>query len=55
MHYRTPEHDLNVFGDLKQITDFTKEYGIEPAAVPKLVVEKDRLPEETELVILSRT
>jgi len=54
MHYRTPEHDVNVFGDLKMVTDFTKEYGIEPAAVPKLVVEKDRLPEETELVILSR-
>jgi L-ascorbate metabolism protein UlaG (beta-lactamase superfamily) len=55
MHYLTPEHDSKVFGDLKMLTDFTKEYGIEPAAVPKLVVEKDRLPEETELVILSRT
>lgn len=55
MHYLTPEHDQKIFGDLKLVTDFTKEYGIEPVAVPKLTVEKDRLPEETELVILSRT
>jgi L-ascorbate metabolism protein UlaG (beta-lactamase superfamily) len=55
MHFLTPEHDSKVFGDLKTLADFTKEYGIEPAAVPKLSIEKDRLPEETELVILSRT
>jgi L-ascorbate metabolism protein UlaG (beta-lactamase superfamily) len=54
MHFRTPEHDEKVFGDLKTLADFTKEYGVEPQPVPKLVVEKDRLPEEMELAILSR-
>lgn len=55
MHYRTEEHDPKIFGDLKTLADFTKEFGIEPAPVPKLVVEKDRLPEEMELAILTRT
>ncbi|HCC84850.1 MAG TPA: Zn-dependent hydrolase [Candidatus Pacebacteria bacterium] len=54
MHYKTPEHDQKVFGDLKTLADFTKEFGLEPTPVPKLTVEKDRLPEEMELVILNQ-
>ena len=54
MHYRLPEHDEKVFGDLKPLSDFTKEYGAEPVPEGKLIVEKDRLPEEMQLSILSR-
>jgi len=54
MHYRLPEHDEKVFGDLKTLADFTKEYGAEPAPEGKLIVEKERLPEEMELSLLSR-
>lgn len=55
MHYQLPEHDMKVFVDLKPLAEFTKEYGIEPAPVPKLLIEKERLPEEMELMVLSRT
>lgn len=52
MHYKTAKHDANVFGDLNSLEDFLKEYGTEIAPVAKLVVTKDRLPEETEMVVL---
>lgn len=52
MHYKTAKHDSNVFGDLSSLEDFLKEYGTEIAPEAKLVVTKDRLPEETEMVVL---
>lgn len=55
MHYKTPEHNTEVFGELKTIEDFLNEYGVELKPVDKYVVEIDRLPEETELVVFSRT
>lgn len=52
MHFKTPKHDASVFGDLASLEDFMKEYGTEIIPVPKLVISKDRLPEETEMVVL---
>ena len=53
MHYRTPAHDAKVFGELATLADFIKEYGAEPQVLPKLELDKTRLPEETELVVLT--
>ena len=54
MHYKTAQHNKDVFGDLKTLEDFLKVYGVSPEAVPKLDIDnKTRVPEETELVILS--
>ncbi|HYD34602.1 MAG TPA: MBL fold metallo-hydrolase [Vitreimonas sp.] len=52
MHYRTDQHDDKVFSDLKTLQDFLTEYGAAPAPVAKLSVDKGKLPEETELVVL---
>lgn len=53
MHYRTSQHDVKVFGELSELADFLKVYGVEVAPVPSLSVDRSRLPEETELVVLS--
>ncbi len=53
MHYRTSEHDEKTFGKLATLADFAKEYGAEPQILPKLELEKSRLPEETELIALT--
>jgi len=53
MHYKTADHDANVYGDLSDLSVFLKEYGMEPPAQAKLHVEKSTLPEETELVVLA--
>jgi len=56
MHYKTPAHDQSKFGELATLEDFIKEFGVENVEqIDKLKVEKDRLPEEKELVILQRT
>lgn len=55
MHYKTPLHDEKVFGELATLHDFLVEYGVEVKAEDKLLVEKGRLPEETEVVVLERS
>ena len=56
MHYKTPDHDQSKFVELDTLEDFIKEFGVENVEqIDKLKVEKDRLPEEKELVILQRT
>ena len=55
MHFKTEQHNAELFGELKTLADFTKEYGAEPPAVAKFSVEKETLPEELTLVILSQT
>lgn len=55
MHYRTDKHDEKVFADVVTLADFLKEYGAEPAPVKELSVDKAKLPEETELVVLQST
>lgn len=52
MHYKTPLHNEDSFAEIKPIENFFNEYGIAPAPVKKLEVQKARLPEETEIVVL---
>jgi len=51
MHYRTPLHNEEMFGMLADLKQFTNEAGIAPAPVTKLDVNKDKLPEESTIVI----
>lgn len=51
MHYKTDKHS-EMFAEVQPLESFLKEYGSQPAAQPKLVVEKLKMPEETELVVL---
>jgi len=53
MHYKTNMHNNDVFVDMKQLSDFLQAYGTETVEIEKLKLEKARLPEETELVVLS--
>lgn len=53
MHYKTSFHNADVFGEMKELEDFLKAYGTETAPIEKLKIEKARLPEETQLVVLS--
>lgn len=55
MHYKTPGHNSDVFAELKELSDFLRVYGTETTPIEKLKLEKTRLPEETELVVLSIT
>ncbi|MFZ5376770.1 MAG: MBL fold metallo-hydrolase [Patescibacteria group bacterium] len=55
MHYKTEAHNPDTYGSMKTLEDFANEYGVQINPVEKLVVEKDRLPEEMEVVILSHT
>lgn len=55
MHYKTPEHATEMFGELKTVEEFLNEYGTEVKPVEKLSLDATRLPEETELVVLSRS
>jgi len=56
MHYKTSAHDQSKFGELQGLDEFVKEFGAENVEqIDKLKVEKDRLPEEKELVLLQRT
>ena len=52
MHYRTPLHNSAAFAQIQPIESFFNEYGIAPAPIKKLEVQKTRLPEETEIVVL---
>jgi len=54
MHYKTSAHDEKVFGEMSTLEEFLKEYGVEVEAEEKLNVDKSRLPEETEVVVLRR-
>lgn len=53
MHYKTTAHDQQVFGELATLDEFVKIYGAEVKPVEKISLEKSRLPEETELVVLN--
>jgi L-ascorbate metabolism protein UlaG (beta-lactamase superfamily) len=51
MHYRTAKHNAT-FEQVAPLDTFLKEYGMSPAPVAKLNMEKNKMPEETELVVL---
>ena len=56
MHYKTKAHNEEKFGELTPVEEFLKEFGAEGATpVDKLKVESDRLPEETEVIVLEKT
>jgi L-ascorbate metabolism protein UlaG (beta-lactamase superfamily) len=56
MHFKTSAHNQETFGEMQELEEFIKEFGAENVEkIDKLKVEKDRLPEEKELVILQRT
>jgi L-ascorbate metabolism protein UlaG (beta-lactamase superfamily) len=55
MHYKTPDHKEDTFGELATVADFLKEYGVEVTPEDKLTIEANQLPEETEVVVLSRS
>jgi L-ascorbate metabolism protein UlaG (beta-lactamase superfamily) len=55
MHYKTPDHNQDVFSQLATLDEFLKAYGSESKPTAKLTVESSRLPEETELVVLVQT
>lgn len=54
MHYKTDMHKQDLFGELKTLEDFLKEYGVESSSVDKLDIEASNLPEETEVVVLNQ-
>jgi L-ascorbate metabolism protein UlaG (beta-lactamase superfamily) len=54
MHYKTDEHEPSVFSELKTLHDFAQVYGMDPMPEGKFSVEKNQLPEETQLVFLSK-
>lgn len=55
MHYNTDEHNQDIFADVKPLQVFLNEYGITKNPVKSLNVESDKLPEETEVVVLERS
>lgn len=55
MHFRTDKHEASIFGELKTVEDFLQAYGVESQPVPKLEVASGKLPEETEVVVLTPT
>lgn len=55
MHYKNPDHNPSVYGDLTDLPVFLKAFGAEVKPSDKLKLEKSKLPEETELVVLQRT
>lgn len=53
MHYKVMESS-ETFGQLASVDDFLKEMGVELEPVEKLIVSENNLPDETEIVLLSR-
>lgn len=55
MHFKSAGIDQKIFGDLKGVDDFLSEMGVEDkTALDKLSITKDKLPEETKVVVLER-
>jgi len=53
MHYAQSDYPSDT--RLKTIDSFVQAYGMSPEPLDKLIVDKERLPEETQLVILRRS
>lgn len=55
MHFGSPGMNQQIFGDLKPVDEFLLKMGVEDKTVlDKLTISKDKLPEETKVVILER-
>ncbi|MEO8581830.1 MAG: MBL fold metallo-hydrolase [Patescibacteria group bacterium] len=55
MHYRTEEHDAELFGELMPLKKFLDEYGVNKEPVKSLDVDAEKMPEEAEVVVLQRS
>ncbi|HNS65754.1 MAG TPA: MBL fold metallo-hydrolase [Candidatus Woesebacteria bacterium] len=55
MHYKTAKHEPSIFGELKTVEEFLHTYGVEVEPVTKLEITSLKLPEETEVVVLTPT
>jgi L-ascorbate metabolism protein UlaG (beta-lactamase superfamily) len=53
MHYRAEDYPSD--SRLRGLEPFLQAYGMSPEPLDKLIVDKDRLPEETQLVVLQRS
>lgn len=54
MHFKTEMHKPDLFGELKTLADFLKEYGAEVQPIDKLELDEATLPEEREIVVLNQ-
>lgn len=54
MHYKTKEHEEQMFADLSTLDDFQKAYGTEAKPEAKLKIDSTKIPVETELVVLAK-
>lgn len=54
MHYQQPGLDPATFGKLAGVAAFLTEMGKDVTPIPKLVISRDKLPEETQVVVLDR-
>lgn len=55
MHFKTEGINEEVFGKLATLSAFLKEAGVEnPEKLDKLSITKDKLPEETKIILLER-
>lgn len=52
MHYKTDQHNTEVFADLTTVEHFLSVYGAEVTPQTKLDISAQKLPEETEIVTL---
>ena len=54
MHFKTELHKQDLFGEMKTLEDFLKEYGVEVKPIEKIEVDELSLPEETEVIVLAQ-
>lgn len=54
MHFNMPELSQETFGKLSGVEEFLKEMGVEKIVAPKLVMTKDKIPGELQVVVLER-
>ncbi len=54
MHYQQAGLDAAMFAKLTGVETFLKEMGKDVAPVPKLIMSHDKLPEESQVVVLER-
>lgn len=54
MHYNFPGLNSAVFGKMSTVEDFLKEMGEKGQYLPKLQISREKLPEETQIIVLER-
>lgn len=55
MHFKTADHNKEIFGDLFGVEEFISEMGVSnPEKLDKLLVNQEKLPEETKVILLEK-